>query len=212
MLFTTKRLEGVEYKIARTQEEKERVYRLLHNIYVGVGYIKPDDSGMKVLPHHQLSATKIFVAEKEDRILATIGFYPDAELGLPTLDWHFRKDIDQFREQGRRVAEIGSLATVGHLGAEKISILMHMNRMIFHYAISQELDLLVIRLHPRHQKFYEDILLFEQFGTIKHNTRADGSSSIALKLDLRTALSRIRDKYANSRQERNLYQFIINVE
>ncbi|NCP55852.1 MAG: hypothetical protein GW845_11810, partial [Rhodoferax sp.] len=39
-------------KIAETREELEACFKLLHDAYVGSGFMKPDPSGMRVTIYH----------------------------------------------------------------------------------------------------------------------------------------------------------------
>ena len=47
----------LELKIAQTPQELQECFRLLHDAYVGSGFMKPDPSGMRVTMYHALPTT-----------------------------------------------------------------------------------------------------------------------------------------------------------
>ena len=47
----------LELKIADTQEELEECFRILHDAYVGSGFMKPDPSGMRITPYQDSPPT-----------------------------------------------------------------------------------------------------------------------------------------------------------
>jgi len=56
-------------KIAETKEELEACFQLLHDAYVGSGFMKPDPSGLRVTIYHALPTTTTLCAKFDGEVV-----------------------------------------------------------------------------------------------------------------------------------------------
>jgi hypothetical protein len=90
---------------------------------------------------------------------------------------------------------------------------MIMNRFIYNHAIEVlHADDLLITVHPKHLKIYEDILLFEKLGELAEYPYVEDNPAVALRLNLKTASERFKDVYSNMPRGKNLYHFFFESE
>jgi hypothetical protein len=195
------------FKIAETKSELEQAFRLVHDAYIREGYIHPHPSGIRVNLMNALPTTTTFVGIYKDRVIATISIYPDSDLGMP-LDTLYQQEIDQLRQQKRRLAEVGILASEPNFRSLGCSIPLMLNKMMYLYASQYlKLDDLVITVNPKHRHFYVNILLFEAIGAIKSYSNVNNNPAILLKFDLNVAEERFYNVYQNQPEHKNLYHF-----
>jgi len=103
----------VVVEIAHTRESYFDAFQLVHDSYVGRGWITPQPNGLYLTQHHALPETTVFVMRKAGKCVGTVSLVLDSELGLP-----FEKtfpETAEIRAPGRRLAEIGSLAVAPEL-------------------------------------------------------------------------------------------------
>src|SRR5262249_20921563 len=71
-------------RIASKRDEFEQVFALLATNYRARGYEVPGDHAYRYTAHHILPDTIVLIAEREDRVHATMSLVPDTALrGLP---------------------------------------------------------------------------------------------------------------------------------
>src|SRR5487761_2620007 len=58
-------------KVAETKEELGACFKLLHDAYVRVGFMKPDPSGMRATLYHALPTTTTLLAKYDGRVVGT---------------------------------------------------------------------------------------------------------------------------------------------
>ena len=75
--------ERLVLKIAETQEELEACFSLLHDAYVGSGFMKPDPSGMRVTIYHALPTTTTLCAKWDGQVVGTLSLIRESALGFP---------------------------------------------------------------------------------------------------------------------------------
>ena len=64
--------DNLELKIAQTPQELQECFRLLHDAYVGSGFMKPDPSGLRVTLYHALPTTTTLCAKWNGEVVGTI--------------------------------------------------------------------------------------------------------------------------------------------
>ncbi|MCG8550812.1 MAG: N-acyl-L-homoserine lactone synthetase [Desulfobacterales bacterium] len=137
----------------------------------------------------------------------TASMFADNELGLP-MDEGFEREVAELRNQGRRIVEVGCLASDPTYRKGNKNVPMIMNRFIYNHAIDVlNADDLLITVHPKYLKIYEDILLFEKLGELSEYPYVEDNPAVALRLDLQTASERFKKAYGNKPIGKNLYHF-----
>jgi hypothetical protein len=80
--------------------------------------------------------------------------------------------------------------------------------MIVLYALNTiRADDLLITVHPKYLKIYEDILLFEKIGQIPSFSYVNNNPAVALRLNLNIVRERCQEIYGKMPKKRNLYHF-----
>jgi hypothetical protein len=198
-------------KLAQTLKEKEAAFRLVHDRYSEVGLLSPQPNRLWPTLFHALPASKVAISVlvgKKEMPISTGTLVQDSLLGLPS-DRIYRAEIDQFRCRGRQVAEVSCLAAIPTPKAR--NSFMYLFRHIALYALHKKVDDLVISVHPKHTRFYENILLFSPIGPLRYYPKLKDAPAILEHLDLRNAPQFFQDAYRILPSEQNLADFFFGV-
>ncbi len=186
--------------------------KLVQDVYIQEGYMRKEQcSGpCRILKQHYHEKTAVFVGKKQEDIAFTVSLFPDSELGLP-MDSIYRQELDHLRSLGRKIGEVGCLATHPDHRNGSQNILMHGNKIMLKYAMEHlELDDLVIVVHPKHERVYKEVLMFEDIhsGTVKPYPEVNNNPAVALRLNLDEIEEILRHVYQNQAPETNLHHFL----
>jgi len=207
-------LDGITFREASSIEDYMSCFRLLHDVYVDAGFIQPSPIPLRIIPNHSDPEARVFMGcltenQAEKTPIYTVSLFPDnEEQGLP-MDTGFKREVDVLRNQGRRLAEVGCLAShpVYRKGDKKIPMLG--NRMVVSYAVNTlHADDLLITVHPKYLKIYEDILLFEKIGQISSYSYVNNNPAVALRQNLKTWPQKLKKVYGKKPIEKNLHHFL----
>ena len=197
--------------IAATQAELEACFSLLHDAYVGCGFMHPHPSGLRVTPYHALPTTTTLFARFGDQIVGTLSIIREGVFGFP-LQSVF--DLSAVRAQPGRVAEISALAIHPSFRSTGGSILFPLMKFMYEYC-TQYFDTrhLVIAVNPKHIEMYESLLFFQrlQAQVVDNYDFANGAPAIGATLDLWEAPSLYQEAYAGRRPDRNLHHYFTQV-
>ncbi|MDX9788394.1 MAG: hypothetical protein RBT11_16570 [Desulfobacterales bacterium] len=196
-----------QFKIADKKEELECASRLVHDKYVRKGYMTPTESGLRLSLRNALPETTTFIGVKNQVVASTLTLFQDSEMGLP-MDAIYKPELDQLRSQGRKIAEVGSLASHICVAKSDQTVLMHGNKIMHSYSRDYlGVDDLVVAINPKHQWFYQHILLFEQIGELKAYDYVKKAPAVAYRLNLNMAEYHYKAAYEDKPPEKNLYRF-----
>lgn len=204
------------FRKASSADDYISCFRLLHDVYVDAGFIKPSIPPLRIIPQHSNPDAVVLMGcvpgDKSCRVpIYTASIFPDNQedgYDLP-MDTEFRRQLGKLRDQGRHLVEIGCLAShpLYRKGDKKIPMLG--NRMLVSLANKVfHADDLVITVHPKYLKIYEDILLFERIGEISSYSYVNNNPAVALRQDLHTWPQRLKRIYGKKPIEKNLYHFL----
>jgi hypothetical protein len=150
------------FRIARTEEELNAVYRIRYLAYVHAGYIHPNDSGIDRDHYDDDPRNVSFPACKGLEPVGTMRLVFDSSKRLPVDEKGFSQYTISAGRQVRRLAEAGKLTFLPeeqsstnnqeHLGLQKIML---------HHAYKEKVDDLIILVKPRSNGIYRNLLLFE---------------------------------------------------
>ncbi len=173
----------ITVKIASEAEEWEQAFELVAANYKESGYEAATDKPYRFTPYHALPDTTVFVAKRGDRVIATFTLVPDNRLlGLP-LESLFEEEVAELRREGRRVAEITSLAFTELGQREFLQVFVAMIRLLQQYHVSRGGDTWVITVNPRHRSFYCKMLGARQLGECKAYDAVGGAPAEAYWVD-----------------------------
>ncbi len=210
-------LEDIIFRCADSVDDYIKAFRLVHDVYVQAGYIKPRSSCLRITKFHGNPSSRVFLGMRsgclQDIPVYTVSMFPDSsEYGLP-MDQAFKREMDDLRAQGRKLVEIGALASDPCYRQNNMNIPMMGNLIVFKYAYDYlKADDLVITVHPRYRWVYEDLLLFEKIAYVDQYDYVENNPAVAMRLDLGTVEERYRNVYSNMPRGRNLHGFFFGEE
>ena len=202
----------LELKVANTQEELEACFRILHDSYVGAGFMKPSASGMRITCYHALPTTTTLCAKYEGRVVGTISMIREGVFGFPM---QAAFDLTPVRIEEGQIAEISALAVHPDFRRTGGSILFPLMKFMYEYC-TQYFDTrhLVIAVNPDRIEMYESLLFFErlQENTVDHYDFANGAPAVGATLDLSRARNVFRRVYANRKPRKDLYRYFVELK
>lgn len=173
----------IEYKLAENQEERAAAFRLCHDAYVQAGLMLPRRCRMRVMPHHLLPTSAVFIAVRAGRVISTVSLIGDGQLGLP-MECAYRKEVGALRSPSRWLGEVSSLASDRQHPVCHFQLVGNLTRLMAQYAQRHGLEHLLAAVHPRHSRFYQRALGFQSLGDAKPYPAVRHRPSVALLLDL----------------------------
>lgn len=203
--------ERLVLKIAETQEELEACFSLLHDAYVGSGFMKPDPSGMRVTIYHALPTTTTLCAKWDGEVVGTLSLIRESALGFP-LQRIF--DLTALREQEGNIAEVSALAVHRKFRKTGGSILFPLMKFMYEYCTTFfDTRHLVIAVNPSHIEMYESLLFFKRLtaNMVENYDFVNGAPAIGASLDLKFAPEIFRQHYASKPARRNLHAYFTQV-
>jgi len=150
---------GLDYRLARTTEERLGAFQLIHNAYVRAGLGAPNVVGMRVTPYQVLPTSQIFVGVLQDEVVSTVSLIGDGELGLP-MESMFSEEVAQLRGEGERMAEVSCLADRRQDGKRFLATFRALTKLMAQFARYEGIQSLMITVNPRHVRFYTKELGF----------------------------------------------------
>ncbi|GAB3252232.1 N-acyl amino acid synthase FeeM domain-containing protein [Chitinimonas naiadis] len=203
--------ERLQLKIAETQEELEACFALLHDAYVGSGFMKPDPSGMRVTIYHALPTTTTLCAKWDGKVVGTLSLIRDSALGFPLQSIFDLTDV--IRQEGA-IAEVSALAIHRDFRKTGGSILFPLMKFMYEYCTAFfDTRHLVIAVNPSHIEMYESLLFFRRLtaNPVANYDFVNGAPAIGATLDLRSAPVIFRDAYSKKPPSRNLFAYFTKV-
>lgn len=186
---------GIEYRVARSRDELAQAYRLVYEEYLKQGYIHENASQMRLSLHNLLPETTTFIAKVDSTVIATATVIQDSPLGLP-MDELYRDELQELRDQGRRLCEVSMLAHNSDLlsdtvpmmyNAKKMFLIFFLFKHVFDYVVKEEaMDYICITVNPKHAAIYESLLFKNLNGEVKYYKKVNGAPAVAKILNLAT--------------------------
>lgn len=209
-------IENVFFKPANSLDDYIQAFRLLHDVYVQVGYSEPSAVPLRFTPHHSHPESRVFLGTYKEGdkefVIYTISIFPDSNDGLP-MDTTFKNELDRLRSKGRTIAEAGCLASYPMFRKNDMNIPMLGNKILLQYAFQHlDADDLVIAVHPKVQWIYEDLILFETISEIKQYAYVKDKPAVAMRLDLRSMERNHKKIYGSMPLDKNLHHFFFKGE
>lgn len=202
-------IELPSFKIAEDLDELKQAFTLVYRVYLKSGYAEENASGMLYTVYHLIPETRVFIAKSFRKVISTLTQIFDHRLfGLP-LDNIYRREVDKLRNEGRKVAELSSLAT--HETVRWRNLFMYLCRMMYWYSSYNGVQDLCITVNPKHVFFYKNIFLFEVFGPEKLHPRVK-APAVLMRLNLDDIEGKLIDIYNHLDFDCNLYDYFHRME
>lgn len=196
-------------KIAETKEELEACFKLLHDAYVGSGFMQPHPSGMRVTIYHALPTTTTLCAKFDGEVVGTISLIRESVFGFP-LQSIF--DLNEVREKKGRIAEVSALAVHPKFRKTGGSILFPLMKFMYEYCTTFfDTRHLVIAVNPNRIEMYESLLYFERLTqhAVDNYDFVNGAPAVGASLDLHAAPELLKQVYGRKPKRKNLYQYFV---
>jgi len=203
--------ERLVLKIADTREELEACFKLLHDAYVGSGFMTPDPSGMRVTIYHALPTTTTLCAKYDGKVVGTLSLIRESAIGFP-LQRIF--DLTSVRAKPGNIAEVSALAVHPRFRRTGGTILFPLMKFMYEYCTTFfDTRHLVIAVNPRHIEMYESLLFFRRLtaNVVENYDFVNGAPAVGATLDLKHAPEIMRQAYAGKPPKRNLYHYFKEV-
>lgn len=196
-------------KIAEDLNDYAEAFRIVYEAYREVGYIpEPHPSQMQYSIFSMLPSTCVFVFKQYLKPISTLTQVLDSELfGLP-MDNLYKNEVDELRSQGRKIAEIGALATSKE--SRWNNLLMFLGKAYFQYAKLIGINDILITVNPKHVEFYKAIFLFEPFAEERHYPYV-GAPAVALRINYDIFWERLENTFHEHDFETDLYTFFSRI-
>jgi hypothetical protein len=207
-----KKMSQYGFKAADCIQDYFTALKLVQDVYIEEGYVNAHEvsSPCRILENHFFDKTAVFIGKKNEKLIFTVSLFPDSPYGLP-MDAIFGKELDLLRAQGRKIGEVGCLATHPDVRDGSQNMLMQGNKILFKYAKEHlQLDDLVITVNPKHAPVYKQLLLFNDLanGQVKTYPKVNRNPAVALILNLREVEKKFQQCYGNNAPETNLHHFL----
>lgn len=205
---------GFNFEIARTREDLEAAYRLLHDVYAEQKFIAPNSSGLRLVLQHALPTTTTIVAKHGDKVVGTVSLMRDNPLGLP-MEKVF--ELENFRTSGSRLVEFSCLAIHPDYRRDSGGALF-IPMLVFAYLYCQNYfgaDYIVLNVFPHHADFYCG--LFGGVALSDGDTRQPivkdylGAPATPVVISLGNMYEYAQTTYRNTSDKHNLFKFAYHV-
>ncbi len=147
---------------ATSLEQVESAWRLVYERYSHMGLIDENPFGIHAAPTSVGQHACVIWGPEGPEVGYTMTLFRDNPTGL-ALDSVYARELDELRQQGRRLLEVGMLADRRRSAARSVGALFSMMRWAIYYGLHTDLTDIVIGVHPRHAQFYVRCYGFEQF-------------------------------------------------
>lgn len=172
----------LDYQIVTNRWERLSAYRLVYDTYLKRGLIPPNHYRLRVTPYHLLPTTQTFIAVQDERIICSVSLIGDGQLGLP-MESVYSEEVTSARAQGLYVGEVSCLASRHEDFRQFLPIFVQLTRLMAQHARGQGMDQFLIAVHPKHARFYERFMGFEQIGPLRQFPAVQDAPAVALCLD-----------------------------
>ena len=199
------------FKLATTKEELSAAFKLLHDAYVGEGYMKPHPSGMRITIYHALPGTSTLIALFDNKVIGTVSIIRRTGMGLP-LETIF--NTSHVVKNSIKCAEISALATHKDFRKQRGEILFPLLKFLYEYCTKYfGIDLMLIAVNPKGIDYYKALLSFKdlQSKEVSNYSYVNGAPAAGAYLFLDDAYKELNFLFNHKKNEKNLFKFFLEV-
>ena len=175
-------LHEVQYRVVGSFESRFKAFRLVYDTYIQRGLIRENHFRLRVTPFHLIPTTEMFAAEYDGEIICTLTLIGDGSAGLP-LEIIYGDEVKELRLQEIPIGEVSCLAAKNLEPSQFFTIFSELTRLMAQYARARGLHQLLAAVHPKHAKFYQKFLGFQQIGPEKCYPCVEHAPAVACCLD-----------------------------
>lgn len=172
---------GAIIRRAYTAGDLRQAYCLVHDVFLGTGYMEPEPAGIRLRMFETLSETATFIAEKNGTVVGVLSVVGDSPgLGLPS-DGAFKRELDELRAAGLRLCEFTNQAVAENY--RKSAVPTELMRCAIAHGMRAGYSHSIATVSPGHHGFY-DLVGFHQFGPERSYSHKYDDPVVAMSLDL----------------------------
>ncbi len=175
-------LDRYKVRIARTLEEYEDAFALVHVAYAYIGIENVARERYRITSQHVLPEATVLVVYEGNQLVGTMTVTLDSPAGLP-LEGDYPDEVAALRSHERRLVEFGSLAVVKRCYHTGVATLLSMAAVYWSINVLKATDC-VIGVHPKAEPFYRALYTFSTVGpAIRHNELAAPVLGMHMRFD-----------------------------
>lgn len=150
----------IEVTLATTRADYAEASRLVHDAYVGRGWLKSQDNGRWVASHQALPEATTIILRRRGKTVGTVAIVEDSPVGLPIDDTF--GETAALRRPGRRFAELSTLALAQNERASGLGLLLMICAWRYAKHVLHVTDLLIAVDEPV-AEYYEALFDFHRY-------------------------------------------------
>lgn len=185
----------MNYKVASTLDEVISAWGLVYKQYLQASFIRPNNVSVFTFPEYLSNNAAVVVGENKGKVVCTASAVLDSPQGLP-LDAYYQKELNQLRNEGRKLIEIGLLAD--SRGSAKVNEIMDLISAISRFGGFSGHHDYVIGVNPRRINLFSKIFGVKLYGEPKDYDSLKAAPVVLmhvrtsdLEVNIRRAISRI---------------------
>ncbi len=189
-------------RLADTEEGRNSASMLISKMYASRGY---NVAKMEKDPNRITLA-----AHDKGNIIGTVTLGIDSERGI-LADEIFKDHADLYRARGAKLCEITKLAFDPQVRSKMALAALFHTLFIYARYLHRCTDVL-IEVNPRHRRFYQTMLDFQDQAEMRHNTRVDAPAYLMwLSVDhMARQIERLGGTSSHPGAERSLYPYFFS--
>lgn len=173
----------LRFSVARSPQEVMSAWGLVYDAYRQLGIIDPNPWGIHTTTHAFTNQTAVIRGCFGRRCVSTVTTYLDhPEHGLP-LDSVYHDELNQLRDRGYNIMELGLLADRRSEIKRSRPALLDLMRWASYFGILNGFRQAVVGIHPHHAKFYDKCFGFEVIGEVHRYDLVNGAPVVPLFVD-----------------------------
>jgi hypothetical protein len=182
---------GLSFRPAETISDAVAAWQLVYNSYRKNNLIKSNRYRIHTSPQAASEQTSVITGKIGPMAVTTMSAILDGAQGLP-LDRVYAKDLDELRDAGRTLMEVGLFADRRDNLARSSESLLQLMRYVWHWGMHIGVTDFIIGIHPRHAKYYSRAFGFEQFADPKAYAAVNDRPVVLLRGEPEIQLNRDR--------------------
>ena len=201
---------GLTVELASKKKDLEQVYRLLHEVYVEMGFMETHPSAMRLNVYNMLPHTSTVVAKINGEVVGTVSIIRENPLGLP-LDESI--DTGFYRKPGWQIAEVTGLAVTRQWRGQG-QVLFPLLKFVYEYAVGfLKVDVFQIATALDKEDFFRALLFFEPItDAVLRDPLINGTSVAPLYLDLSHAKAQFKRAYSSRSPSSDMHTYFTSLE
>ncbi len=162
--------------------EWQAAFGLLYRKYLAANLTSANATCLRIAAHQLRTECTLIVAMRHRQVVGTVSLVEDGP-GLLSLDRCFGTQLASFRKRRLRLLEATCLAVAPGNDRVISPVFAALTRATFHIARIRNMDRVIAAVHPRHCRFYQRAMGFEQLSEETQYESVEGSIAVCVSGD-----------------------------